>query len=51
MKNKLNKKLLNKRGPRTDPWGIPNIISSHKLYAEFICGLSNNLVPILVSQH
>ena len=51
MKNKSNKKLLNKRGPKTDPWGIPNKISSHELYAEFICGLSNNLAAILVSQH
>ena len=45
IKNKSNKKLLNKRGPKTDPWGIPNKISSHELYGEFICGLSNNLNP------
>ena len=36
MKNKSRKKMLNKRGPKIDPWGTPNKISSHELYAEFI---------------
>ena len=33
---KSHKKLLNKRDPKIDPWGTPNKISSHELYAEFI---------------
>ena len=36
MKNKSHKKMLNKRGPKIDPWGTLCKISSHELYAEFI---------------
>ena len=36
MKNKSHKKILNKRGPKIDPWGTPSKISSHDLHAEFI---------------
>ena len=36
MKNKSHKKLLNKRGRKIDPWGTPNKISSHGLYAKYI---------------
>ena len=37
--NKLSprlKKMLNKSGPRIEPCGTPNIISSQELYDEFI---------------
>ena len=40
MKNKSYKKMLNKTGPKTNPRGTPNKISSHELYAEFILVLS-----------
>ena len=26
--------MLNKRGPRKDPWGTPYLISLHQLYEE-----------------
>ena len=53
MKNKSHTKMLDKRGPKTDPWVTPNKISSHELYVEFIlvCHLSNSVVPIVVSQY
>ena len=28
--------MLKSKGPNMDPWGTPNIISSHELYSEFI---------------
>ena len=31
--------MLKSKGPRTDPCGTPNIISSQQLYAEFILAL------------
>ena len=34
-KNKSIKKILNNRGPRIDPCGNPNVISSKLLYDEF----------------
>ena len=36
MKNKLYKNMLNKRGPKIDPWGTSNKIFSHELNSEFI---------------
>ena len=42
MENQINKlsprlkKMLNKSGPRIEPCGTPNIISSQELYDEFI---------------
>ena len=36
MKNKSHKKIFNKRGPKIDPWGTPNKISSNELYVGFI---------------
>ena len=32
MKKRTHKNVLNKRGPKIDPWGTPNKISSHQLY-------------------
>ena len=32
MKNKSHKKVLNKIGPKIDPWETPKKISSHELY-------------------
>ena len=36
MKNKPHENMLNKRGPKIDPGGTPNKISSHELNSEFI---------------
>ena len=36
MKNKSQKNMLNKRGPKIDPCGHPNKISSHELNSDFI---------------
>ena len=39
--------MLNKGGPKVDPSGTPNKISSHEQYAEFILVLCFRFVPIL----
>ena len=39
MKNKSHKKVLNKIGPKIDPWETPKKISSHELYTEFALAL------------
>ena len=50
MKNNSHKHMLNKRGPKSDPWGTPNKISSHELYAEFILILCLRFVQIVLNQ-
>ena len=35
MKNKSQKKMLNKRGPKIEPWGTTNKISSRDLCLRF----------------
>lgn len=36
MKNKSQKNMLNKRGPKIDPWGTPNKISSQFILVLYL---------------
>ena len=40
MKNKLHKKILNKRSSKIVPYGTPNKASSHDLNFEFVLVLN-----------
>ena len=55
MKNNSHKHMLNKRGPKSDPWGTPNkflpMSCMLNLFWFFVCDLSNSLESILVSQY
>ena len=55
MKNNSHKHMLNKRGPKSDPWGTPNkflpMSCMLKLFWFFVCDLSNSLQSILMSQY
>ena len=49
-KNKSLMKILNKSGPRIDPWGIPQIIFHHSLNTEpisVLCFLKDSRMQIL----